>query len=363
VDRDTPPTVVQAVAWHRLRPFSALTDNYVYSDHSTRLAAFNAIAVNTDLTSALALPTQPANVPMGWHARCSTLNICVSHSASIMLKILLGLFTLLVFGDPSWAQSNEAVKKCVSETEGSHFDSVIDGCTGAIESAQLSDENLASAFNTRGFIYYKKKEYDRAIQDYDRAISLRPNDGAALLGRANAYQEKRLYDRALVDYEAVAQIDPSFASDRFKGFLFFYLGQMTQSVEMFEKHIKSDPSDVWVMLFHYLADAKIGSALVAARELEAQAARLKERSWPAPVIDFHLGKIDEKAMFAAADDPDPKIRNEKTCVANFHAAEARLFRAYISGAIPLLRTAAKECPAELYESHGASTELQRLGQK
>jgi hypothetical protein len=29
----------------------------------------------------------------------------------------------------------------------------------------------------------------------------------------------------------------------------------------------------------------------------------------------------------------------------------------------LLRAAAKECPSHFYESHGASTELRRLGQK
>ena len=67
-------------------------------------------------------------------------------------------------------------------------------------------------------------------------------------------------------------------------------------------------------------------------------------------------------MLAAADDPDPKLKKEKTCVANFHAGEQRLFRAYMSGAITLLHSAAKDCPTQLYEAHGARTELQRLGQ-
>ena len=35
---------------------------------------------------------------------------------------------------------------------------------------------------------------------------------------------------------------------------------------------------------------------------------LKERDWPAPIIDFHLGKIDEKVMFAVANDLDPKTK-------------------------------------------------------
>ena len=279
-----------------------------------------------------------------------------------ILKLAL-LFTLLIFADSSRAQSNDYLGNCAAEAEGSHFDLAIDVCTAAIQSEQLSDEDLAVTFNNRGLAYYKKKHYDRAIQDYDRAIRLQPNYGAALKSRADAYQEKREYERALADYEAATQIDQNFASERSKGFVFFYLGRMTQSAEMFEKQTKSDPKDIQAILFRYLAEAKIGNTLIAAHELKAQAANLKERSWPAPIIDFHLGKIDEKAMFAAADDSDPKTKNEKTCAANFHAGESRLFRAYISGAIPLLRAAAKDCPSELYESHGASTELQRLGQK
>jgi lipoprotein NlpI len=144
--------------------------------------------------------------------------------------------------------------------------------------------------------------------------------------------------------------------------LFFYLGHMTQSAEMFEKHMKSNPDDAWVILFRYLVEAKIGNSLAAARDLEVDATKLNERRWPAPIIDFHLGRIDEKAMFAAASDSDPKMKNEKTCAANFHAGESRLFRAQVSAAIPLLRAAEKDCPSHFYESHGASTELKRLGQ-
>jgi lipoprotein NlpI len=180
--------------------------------------------------------------------------------------------------------------------------------------------------------------------------------------RAHAHQENRQYEGALADYEEAAQIDPKFAFERSKGFLFFYLGRMTQSAEMFERHIKSNPDDARVMLFRYLVEAKIGNALAAARDLEADAAKLEARRWPAPIIDFHLGRIDEKTMLAAANDPDPQLKNEKVCAANFHAGESRLFRGQVEAAIFLLRAAEKNCPSHSYESHGASTELKRLGQ-
>ena len=347
-----------------------------------------------------------------------------------MLRLILSLIALIALGDTSQAQSNNDFKKCATKVERNDFDLAIDHCTAAIQSGELSDQDLAIVFNNRGFAYYNKKNYDHAIEDYDRATRLNPNDsdpfyrrglayfekneynraiqdfdealklkpdsvaalqkrglayeakrdydqairdydrainlqpdyGAAFVRRANAHQEKRQYERALADYEAATQVDPKLASERSKGFLLFYLGRMTQSAEMFEKHMKSDPDDAWVILFRYLVEAKIGNALAAARDLEVDAAKLKERRWPAPIIDFHLGRIDEKAMFAAANDSDPKMKNEKTCAANFHAGESRLFRAQVSAAIPLLRAAEKDCPSHFYESHGASTELKRLGQ-
>ena len=347
-----------------------------------------------------------------------------------MLRLILMSIALLAFGDASSAQSTDEAKKCAAEAERNDFDLAIDYCTQAIQKSGLSDQELAIVFHNRGLAYHNKKDYERAVQDYDhairlglndadlfyrrglvyfenndynrairdfdealklnadnvailqkrgwaheskrdydqairdydRAINLQPNDGPALIRRANALQEKRLYERALADYEAATQLDPKFALERSKGFLFFYLGRMTQSAEMFEKYMKSNPNDTWVILFRYLVEAKIGNAFAAARELENDAAGLKERRWPVPVIDFHLGRIDEKAMFAAANDSDQNMRNEKVCAANFHAGEARLLRAQVSAAIPLLRAAERDCPSHFYESHGARTELKRLGQ-
>jgi lipoprotein NlpI len=226
---------------------------------------------------------------------------------------------------------------------------------------ELNPDNVA-ILQSRGWAYENKNDYEQAIRDYDRAISLQSNYGPALVRRAKVHEAQRQYEQALADYEAATHADPKFASDRAKGFVFFYLGRMTQSAEMFETYLKSNPNDTWVILFRYLAEAKIGNALAAARDLEVDSLKLHEKRWPAPIIDFHLGRIDEKAMFAAANDPDPKMKSEKTCAANFHAGESRLFRAQVSAAIPLLRAAERECPSHFYESHSASTELRRLGQ-
>jgi lipoprotein NlpI len=263
----------------------------------------------------------------------------------------------------SWAQPGAGLQDCPKEAEGHELVRAIEHCTELILSGRLSPAELAEKYTDRGLAHHKRKDYERAIQDYDHAIALTPKDNAPFIGRANAYQEKRQYDRALADYETAALLGPTPGIERSRAFLFFYLGRMTQSAESFERYLKSHPEDVAAVLFRYLAEAKIGNSLAAARDLEADAAKITSRGWPLPVIDFYLGRMDEKAIFAAADSGDPKLRNDRICLANFHTGQSRLFRAYLNGAIPLLRAAVKDCPSHGHESHAAASELHRLGRE
>jgi len=61
-----------------------------------------------------------------------------------------------------------------SSTKGGNTDRAIENCTAAIESGLLSDAQLVDALNRRGPAYLIKGEYDRAIQDCDKAIKIDP---------------------------------------------------------------------------------------------------------------------------------------------------------------------------------------------
>jgi lipoprotein NlpI len=220
--------------------------------------------------------------------------------------------------------------------------------------------DYALAFTNRGITYGRKRDYDRAIADYDQAIKLNPNNAVVLNNRGNAHRNNRDYERALADYEAAARIDPQRAQDRSMGYTLFFLERMAESASAMERRVSAAPQDLYAILWRYITVAKNKGLQTASRELGENASKLKERRWPAPVIDFYLGKIDEKAMFAAAKNPDQKKNAEQICEANFYAGEAKLLRAAIGDAIQLLRAADRDCPPTFYESHGASAELKRL---
>jgi tetratricopeptide (TPR) repeat protein len=91
----------------------------------------------------------------------------------------------------------------------------IASCTAQIDSGQLSPERLAIAFNSRGFAFLIKKQYDRAIKDFGKAIEADPSYAAAFHNRGNAYRNKGQYDLAVADYDRAIALNPNFTAAYF----------------------------------------------------------------------------------------------------------------------------------------------------
>jgi tetratricopeptide (TPR) repeat protein len=86
--------------------------------------------------------------------------------------------------------------------------------------------NYAEAFDNRGLVYLLADQYDRAIDDFDHAIGLNPNDARALVGRGAGYARKGVtacrlaslppcalamaeYDRAIDDFDQAILLNPN----------------------------------------------------------------------------------------------------------------------------------------------------------
>ena len=66
------------------------------------------------------------------------------------------------------------------------WDEQIVGCSNAIKSGRYTGKDLAAAFNDRGAAYRVTGDFDHAIQDYNQAIKLNPNDATAFYYRGIA---------------------------------------------------------------------------------------------------------------------------------------------------------------------------------
>ena len=123
--------------------------------------------------------------------------------------------------------------------EKNDFDLAIDHCTAAIQSGELSDQELAVAFHNRGLAYYHKKEYDRAIEDYDHAIRLGLKDSDSFYHRGLAYFEKNDYNRAIQDFDEALKLNPdSVAALQKRGWAYETKNDYDQAIRDYDRAIK-----------------------------------------------------------------------------------------------------------------------------
>ena len=157
-------------------------------------------------------------------------------------KLALIVFLVFMLHPAAWGQSNDDAQKCAETKD--NPDLRIHYCTRAIQSGQLSNENLAGGFNNRGNAYADKKDYDRAIQDYNEAIRLNQRNASALYNRGNAYANKQDYDRAIQDYNEAIRLNPNYANAfNSRGFAYANKQDYDRAIQDFNEAIRLDPKN------------------------------------------------------------------------------------------------------------------------
>ena len=75
------------------------------------------------------------------------------------------------------------------------------GVNGKLPSVKNKNTHLADAYYYRGTVYVKKGQYDKAIEDYNKAITLDQNIAATYTGRGFAYFLSGNMGRAISDFQ------------------------------------------------------------------------------------------------------------------------------------------------------------------
>jgi lipoprotein NlpI len=109
------------------------------------------------------------------------------------------------------AQLADNAERCEKNVN-NNPDLALEGCTALIASGQLSGEDLVKVLIDRGLAYSNKAHHDQAIQDFDKAISLKRDTPEAFNNRGLAYEQKGDFDRAIQDYDQAIRLHPSYAS-------------------------------------------------------------------------------------------------------------------------------------------------------
>jgi Flp pilus assembly protein TadD len=133
--------------------------------------------------------------------------------------------------------------------EGRH-EAAVEAYTRAILAGDLDPDALAVTFNNRGVAYSELGDYDRAVQDYNQALGLKPGDKTAVKNlrightrRAGASANLGEYEAALSDYAKAVELDPRHAPTYLRrGQLHFERGDLRAAVADLAKAKELDPA-------------------------------------------------------------------------------------------------------------------------
>lgn len=99
------------------------------------------------------------------------------------------------------------------------------------------------AYNNRGLAFLNERSYDKALEDFDKAIKLYPNYTLAYINRGNVLRDKHMYYEALSDYNKAIKLEPNFHKTYFnRGTLFLKNKKSDEALCDFNKAIDLNAS-------------------------------------------------------------------------------------------------------------------------
>jgi protein O-mannosyl-transferase len=110
------------------------------------------------------------------------------------------------------------------------------------------EPNKAQPFNNRGKIYFDRGEMDKALTDYSKCIELEPNHVNALANRGAAFGMKQEWKKALNDLNKAIELEPLHSNALSnRAFVWFQMQEYEQSIDDFSKYLTVEPNDTDVI--------------------------------------------------------------------------------------------------------------------
>jgi tetratricopeptide (TPR) repeat protein len=129
--------------------------------------------------------------------------------AAVFATIALGIVATAM---PAAAQTQQQIDACVNKGHAFQPEASITACAAAIGSGRWSGQELAWAYSNRGLAYMHKGDFDHALVDLDKAISLDPKSAIAYFNRAETYASKGDLDSAIASFDQAIGIDSKYAT-------------------------------------------------------------------------------------------------------------------------------------------------------
>jgi len=173
----------------------------------------------------------------------------------------------------------------------------------------------------KGFVYYRAKNYDASISEYDKAASIDPLYAPTFRGRAEAWFMKRDFTKAKADYDTYLQLNKGnvSASVRYAQFLFL-VQNYKESMDLIQKLEASGVDNNVLTRLKGYSMVELGDTVNAVPTLEAYFAKQPQDQVVSTDLQYYGRAISllgndslagEKLLAAAAlPNADPELYME-----------------------------------------------------
>jgi len=144
------------------------------------------------------------------------------------------------------------------------------------------DGQNSDAYHSRGWIYARKGDLERAQADLTRAIEISPRSGDAFYNRGLVRARLRDFERAVQDFSQAIEL-ASGTADAYcnRGSVYFQMGQMDLAMKDYAKALEMKPNDPDVYYNRGLVHLSQGRSAEASADFK-KAVELRDRPAPAP---------------------------------------------------------------------------------
>lgn len=181
-------------------------------------------------------------------------------------------------------------------------------CTRAIESGEISGEDLGWVYLHRGMAHDMNGDYELAIADYGESVK-----------------------------NPIPEVPFVY---RWRGFSRFYVGEYAAAAGDFAVSLDSGPDDAQDAMWLYLSRMRAGEGKEdALKDFMATAELIDKTRWPWPMVAMFLGDIAPEEAMRTARDRDAHINSTRRCEAHFFVGQNDLIRGDLDAAAEHFRAA------------------------
>ena len=98
-------------------------------------------------------------------------------------------------------------------------------------------------YNSRGQYYYENRQYDQALEDFNRAVEIDPTYAKAWYNRGNVFDETGVFDRAIDDFTRAIELEPHYTmAYNNRGLTYRHMGNYEKAIADFTTALDLDPN-------------------------------------------------------------------------------------------------------------------------